>query len=153
MDAKKQQELRESYLAAREAGLTRAEACREVGVTVYRVSKWRQNPKWAAREDESIEAGMDMIRAHVRRIMLEQQHADPGVSLRAADVLLKYESAGKPTRVEMSGPSGGPIRLQRATDDLAVAEATTQWLEQIRAALPAGQPEQAQPAGQSDQQQ
>jgi hypothetical protein len=151
MDEKQQQALRESYLAAREAGLTKSEACREVGISIYRASKWRQNPKWAAREDQSIEAGMDMIRAHVRQIMLEQQHADPGVSLRAADVLLRYESAGKPTRVEMSGPGGSPIRLQRA-DDLAVAEATTQWLEQIRAALPAGQPEHAQPAGQSDQQ-
>ena len=150
MDESQQQTLRNVYLAARESGLTRAEACRELGITVYRAARWRQNPKWAAKEDRAIEAGMDMVRAHVRQIMLEQQHADPAVSLRAADVLLKYEAASMPTRVEMSGPSGGPIRLQRATDDLAVVEATTQWLEQIRAALPAVRPEQIE---QSDQQQ
>lgn len=130
---------RREYLKHRASGLTRSEAAEAAGVTVYRVHRWCEDPRFAAREAAAADSGIDAIKKHVRTIMREQQHADPAVSLRAADVLLKAEAASRPQRLEVSGPDGNPIRVRSGSDE-ALMLATQQWLSQVRGALTGSHP-------------
>ena len=129
-----QAERQQKYLDAREEGRFMYQAAADAGVTRTCVHHWRNCPyqgeEFRARELRAREVGVDRIKDAVRQIMEETASDNPAVAIRAAETLLKYENIHV-TKLEVSGPGGGPVQVEVDPDDDRIARATAAWSSRI----------------------
>lgn len=126
---------RAQYLGLREQGLTRVEACKQLGISYSCPAMWRsRDPEFRATELEAREAGLDHQRARLRRMAEALESTQPQVAIAAINALFKAENLAV-HRMEISGPGGGPIRQRQeiAVEDEAIAEAIARWADRLSA--------------------